>query len=46
LARDRNFDEAQKEIQTALALAQTDEQRQRASEVAQWIETARGRGGE
>lgn len=46
LARDRNFDEAQKEIQTALALAQTDDQRQRASEVAQWIETTRGRGGE
>jgi tetratricopeptide (TPR) repeat protein len=44
LARDRNFDEAQKEVQTALALAQSDEERQRAHSLAQWLDTARGRG--
>ncbi len=44
LARDRNFDEAQKEVQTAMALAQSDEEQQRARTLAQWLDTARGRG--
>jgi len=44
LARERNFDGADKEVQAALALAQSDEERQRVREFTQWLEAARGRG--
>ena len=45
LSRERNFDEAQKEVQAAQATARTDDERQRARQLAQWLETtARGRG--
>ncbi|HEX4566591.1 MAG TPA: hypothetical protein VH138_08155 [Vicinamibacterales bacterium] len=45
LSRERNFDEAQKEVESAMALARTDDERQRGRELAQWLQTARGRGG-
>jgi hypothetical protein len=45
LARERNFDEAEKELQAAQATARTDDERQRVSQFAQWLGTAsRGRG--
>jgi hypothetical protein len=45
LARERNFDEAGKELQAAQATARTDDERQRVSQFAQWLGTAsRGRG--
>jgi tetratricopeptide (TPR) repeat protein len=45
LAREQKFDDAQQELQTATALAQSDEERQRVRALAQWLDTARGRGG-
>jgi len=45
LARERSFDEAQKEVEAAMALARTDDERQRGRELVQWLQTARGRGG-
>jgi tetratricopeptide (TPR) repeat protein len=44
LARERNFDGAQKEVEAAVALARTDDERQRGRELAQWLQTARGPG--
>lgn len=44
LSRERNFDEARKEVQAAQATARTGAELQRVRELAQWLETARGRG--
>lgn len=44
LSREGNFDEAQKELLIAQAMAPTDGQVERVRQFAQWFETARGRG--
>jgi tetratricopeptide (TPR) repeat protein len=46
LARERNFDEARKEVQAAQATARTDDERQHVSQLAQWLETASRGGGQ
>lgn len=45
LARDRQFDEAQKEIQAAVPLVRSDDEQQRVRELADWLQKARGSGG-
>ena len=45
LARERKFDDAQKEIQAATELARSDDEQQRIRELAQWLDKARGSGG-
>jgi tetratricopeptide (TPR) repeat protein len=42
LARERKYDEAQKELQAATALARSDDEQRRINELAQWLEKARG----
>jgi hypothetical protein len=45
LARERKFDDAQKEIQAATGLARSDDEQQRVRELAQELDKARGSGG-
>jgi len=43
LARDRNFDDAEKELQAAMPLVRSDDERQRVLDLQQWLQRTRGR---